>query len=316
MVAYTLRLPREDAVPRTPNQYAACLIAFLALLAGAASAQQVLSGTEELDFDRPEAWGMKYFTSVALLTSMGTPDDLEPGAIEVAMEGGWVPSLSTTERRIGFNGIKVEDLNKTSVFGRPRVNIGLPKRYVLTLSYIPPIEVSGVEPHLFSAAIARSVWRSETWRLGLRLYAQMGTVKGDFTCDADTVAAGADRVRNPFNCTAVSNDKATQNYLGLELNATRKTSGRWEPYFGLAINRLDMEFQVNAEYSGFIDNNLQRADGFTWSTTAGVSITTAERWRLVGEVFYSPLDVVRPPSTSSSNDALLNVRGMIAYRIR
>ena len=301
---------------RTTTRYAVSLVAFLTLLTGSAGAQQVIAVAEEIDFNRPEAWGLKYFTSLSLLTSMGTLDELEPGAIEVAMEVGWVPSLSATERRIGFNGTKLEDLNKTSIFGRPRVHVGLPKQYVLTLSYVPPIEVAGIEPHLLSAAIARTVWCSDTWRLGLRLYGQLGTVEGDLTCDADTVAAGADPLRNPFNCTAVSNDEVTQDYLGLELNATRKTSGRWEPYFGVAINRLDMEFQVNAEYSGVIDQNLLLTDGFTWSATAGVSIAAAERWRVIGEVFYSPLDVVRPPGTSSENDALLNVRGMIAYKLR
>jgi len=300
---------------RTTTRNAVCLLVFVALLTGSASAQLVLTGTEELDFDRPEAWGLKYFTSVALLTSMGTPYELEPGAIEVGMEIGWVPSLSDKERRIGFNGIKLEDLNKTSIFGRPRVNVGLPRQFVLTLSYLPPIEVAGVEPHLFSAAIARTVWRSDTWRLGLRLYGQRGTIEGDFTCDADTVAAGADRLRNPFNCTAVSNDEVTQDYVGLELNAAR-TYGRWEPYFGVAINRLDMEFQVNAEYSGVIDRQLQLTDGSTWSATAGVSIAVTERLRVIGEAFYSPLDVLRPPATSSENDFLLNLRGMIAYRLR
>ena len=293
-----------------------CLLACLALFGGSASAQPVFEGTEEIDFDRPEAWGMKYFTSVALLTSMGTPDDLEPGAVEIAMEAGWVPSLSDDERRIGFNGIKLEDVNKTSVFGRPRVNIGLPNQFVLTLSYLPPIELSGVKPHLLSAAIARTVWRSDTWRLGLRLYGQQGKVEGDFTCDADTAAAGDDPVRNPFRCAAPSNDEVTQDYFGLELNVARKTSGRWEPYFGLAINHLDLEFQIDAEYAGIIDRNRLTTDGNTWSATAGVSIAAAERWRLTGEVFYSPLDVVRPPNTSSQNDELLNVRGMIAYKIR
>lgn len=33
-------------------------------------------------------------------------------------------------------------------------------------------------------------------------------------------------------------------------------------------------------------------------------------------VLYSPLWVTRPPSTSSENDALLNVRALLTYQLR
>ena len=34
----------------------------------------LVAETETLDFDRPESWGMKYYASLALLTSMGAPE--------------------------------------------------------------------------------------------------------------------------------------------------------------------------------------------------------------------------------------------------
>ena len=47
----------------------------------AAQAQGVIDVTEELDFDRPESWAMKYFASLSLLTGMGVPERMgERGA--------------------------------------------------------------------------------------------------------------------------------------------------------------------------------------------------------------------------------------------
>jgi hypothetical protein len=83
-----------------------------------------------------------------------------------------------------------------------------------------------------------------------------------------------------------------------------------------SVNYLDLEFQVNALYSGIRDETLQLTDGFTVSLSGGVAFYLAERWKLVGEVFYSPLGVVRPPNTESQNDGLFNLRGFVEYRIR
>ena len=279
--------------------------------------QIVLENTQNLDFDRPEAWAMKYFASVSLLTGLGAPRAIDPGKVYLELEGAWVPSLSESERTVGFNGTKVEDLNKTSVFLRPRAVISLPRKYSLTLSWVPPIEVNGVEPNLLGIAIGRPVHEARSWRIGLRGYAQYGTLQADFTCPEDVVAAGSDPVRNPFNCVEPSNDEHQIGAIGAELSWAYQAGGsaRWEPHLGISANYLDMEFQVDARHSGFVDRTLLLADGWTFSVTAGVTYHASERWKLVGEAFYSPLDVVRPPSSSTQNDALLNIRSMISYKI-
>lgn len=148
-----------------------------ALFATPALAQPVppdpilLGGVDRLDFDRPEAWALKYFTSVSLMTGLGTPVARRPGSIGVALEGGVVPNLGEEKRRVGFIGSKVEDLNRTSFFGRLRVDVGLPGRLTLTLGVTPPLELGGVTPELFNLALARPVLDTRAWRLGLRLHA-------------------------------------------------------------------------------------------------------------------------------------------------
>jgi hypothetical protein len=279
--------------------------------------QPVISGTEDLDFDRPESWAMKYFASLSLLTSMGVPEALEPGTVQLGFEGGWVPQLSDDQRRVGFNGTKIEDLNKTSFFGRIRATIGLPRKFSITLGYVPPIELNGAKPHLFSAALGRPILEPNWGRSGVRVFGQFGTIEGDFTCSEEDVAGGDDFELNPFGCEAPSNDKNTVRHLGLELNqAFNLSDPRFEPYVAVSVNYLDLEFQVDALYSGIKDETLQLTDGFTIAVSGGLVVSLNERWSIVGEVFYSPLGVVRPPETESQSDGLFNVRGMIQYKLR
>ena len=56
-------------------------------------------------------------------------------------------------------------------------------------------------------------------------------------------------------------------------------------------------------------------DGWTWSINGGASWRLEGRTSLAVELFYSPLSVVRPPSTSSENDPLLNLRTMLRFEL-
>ena len=275
-------------------------------------AQETTELTEELDFDRPESWGMKYFASLGLLTGMGVPDRMGAGGLALGFEGGLVPQLSDEQRRIGFNGSKIEDVNKSRFFGRLRGAVGLSDSYSLDLAYTPPLEVGGARPHLFAVGIGRPFDLSPRWRLGVRAYGQLGTIEGDVTCSADEVAAGLDPDRNPFGCEEPSKDSLKQRLLGAEMSAGY-VADRWRPYVGVAVNYMDLEFQVDALTYGVRDQTLLVTDGWTWSATVGLSWALSERVELGGEVFYSPLDVIRPPSTEVENDPLFNVRSVLRY---
>jgi hypothetical protein len=300
------------AVPRS----AVFVLAALMLQSGIVRAQ-VIDITENMQFDRPEAWAMKYFTSAMLLTEFGTPPDLGPAGVELGIEGGWVPRLDTTERQVGFNGAKTEDLNRTSLLGRLRVAVGLPRHYRITLGYTPPVTLSGATPNLVSLSGGKVFRADRTWGLGAQLSGQLGHVEGDFTCTREEAAAGDDLGKNPFGCERESDDRVEHRYVSLELVTTRyNPKGGVEPHAGLAVNYLDMEFQVDARYSGLVDRTLLLADGFTVSATAGVGVPVSDKLRFGAQLFFTPLDVVRPPSTSNENDGLFNARAMLAYRLR
>jgi hypothetical protein len=298
----------------------------LALLLGATPtvfAQAVLDGTEVIDFDRPEAWAMKRSASLTLFTALGPPRDREAGSIELAFELGWNPNLSDEERRVGFNGTKVEDLNRLAVVPRPRITVGLGRNWSLEAAYIPPIEVEDITPNILSLAIERPVWRLENWAFGVRGYAQAGTVEGDITCTEGEASLPPGEPGNEFGCEAPSEDEVTLNYAGLGLTGGYRlpgTSGS-AVHFGVYASYMDLEFQVDALTFGVRDRTTLVTDGWTYSLTAGFSWALGRPTRLSLEAFYSPLDVNRPvldedsgsPRVESRNDALFNLRAMFSY---
>jgi hypothetical protein len=101
----------------------------LALATAAPSFAQSGSQVDELDWDRPEAWAMKYFNSVSILTGLGPPRARETWSFEIGLELDTIPRLDEDQRRVGFGGLKVEDLNRLPVFFRPRLTIGLPAKW-------------------------------------------------------------------------------------------------------------------------------------------------------------------------------------------
>src|SRR4029077_19162194 len=112
--------------------------ALLLTLCGMTIGSSALQAAQRIDPDRPEAWAMNYFTSVSLLAGLGPPSRKKFGSIHLGVELGWIPMLSKSQSKVGFNGVKEEDLNKAPIFGRPRLTLGLPWDFAAVLSYVPP----------------------------------------------------------------------------------------------------------------------------------------------------------------------------------
>lgn len=273
---------------------------------------------EEIDFDRPEAWAMKYFHANALMSGYGPPRDAEPWAVTLGAEAGWVPHLSREERRVGFDGTKVEDLNKTPVFGRLRADVTLPWGLSATLGYVPPIELGGATPEILSFALGRELWAGERVRLGLRVRGLTGNVEGDFTCDEDTVAAGDDPIANPLGCEEVSRDELRFEALGLEAGIGYRpwSADGPEAFAAAAVSRIDPRFQIRARYAGFVDRNVLETEGTLVTFTAGLRHSLTDRWDWAAEAVYAPLSVRRPPERDEENDDLLTARTLLTVAWR
>jgi hypothetical protein len=281
----------------------------------AGAAAHVLSGREEIAFDRPESWAMQYYASVTLMTSLGTPRPLRFGEVRLAIEGDWIPNVSEQQRVVGFNGTKAEDLNKLPAIGRLRVSVGLGWKLSLTLSYLPPIPINGLEPDLFSLSLGRPFRIGRDFTIGAATYGQVGTVEGDFTCSYRDIRGGNDPRLNPFGCKVPSQDHVDLNYLGFELSTSYRIrpAHRLEPYASLAVNYMNLGFRVDAQYSGVIDHTQLATQGATVSMTWGVLFPVTRRLDLGTELFYTPLTVTRPDQDKHV-EGLFNVRALVAYR--
>lgn len=290
----------------------------VALAATAAAAQTVLAPPpQRLAFDRPEAWGMKFAAAVLSFTTLGPP---RPGAartIELGVELASVPSLSRDERRLGFDGTKVEEIDRAPAVGRLRLRVGLPRGWSAELGLLPPLELDGFEPSFLALGLSRTLAEPGRLRLGGRLQAQSGRLVGDITCSRGDVAAGDDPEANPFGCESPSRDRLELTLAGgeLVLALAARRDGAAEPYLALGAQHLDGEFRVDARYGGVHDRSRLLADGWTWHAAAGVGGELRARWRYGGEVYYSPL-AIRRPGRARETEPVIDLRLSLAHRWR
>src|ERR1051326_2856224 len=152
---------RRSSMLRFKNTIAhsACALVLAAVFPAAAAAQSATSParpivSDHLDFDRPESWALKYFTSSTMLSGLRPPDTSPEGtrlgSITVGFELGWMPELDAGQRRVGFYGTKIEDLSKAPIFARPVVRVGLPWKFTAIAAAPVPASVFGVKPRLFA----------------------------------------------------------------------------------------------------------------------------------------------------------------------
>ena len=79
---------------------------------------------EEVELDSPEGWGMAYMSAASLNLSDSYIEPLEFGEIVISAEISTIPKLNSEQQKIGFGGLKYEDLNKSPIFGRGKLKMG------------------------------------------------------------------------------------------------------------------------------------------------------------------------------------------------
>ena len=261
---------------------------------------------------------MFYFTSVTVFSGLGTPKSRELGDVEAGFELDNIPDLNKDQRTVGFDGTKEEDLNKSPIFARARLTVGLPWKVSLVLGYTPPIKIFGVTPHLFAYGFERPIYERGPYTLGARVYGQVGTVEGAFTCPGEAASEPPGSPGNPYGCDGKSNDKATQDYYGLELSGSYRADKLrgLTPWVTIAGNYLDTEFQVKASEFGIRDREHLKSETGTVSFGVGLRYPLTDRIDVSVGMSFTPLWVERPPSTSADQDPLLNARSVVSYRFR
>jgi len=287
------------------------LWAWLAL--APASAQPVVHSNEHLDATRPEAWAMNYVGSATFMTSFGATPALSPWQWSVAADLANIPRLSKEQQRVGLHGIKQEDLNKSDVYGRLRISVGLPGEFVATLGWTPPLSYGGVQPlDLFAFSLGRRVFERDAFSVSMQLVGQHGRAQGDITCPA-TIAGDPDPQNNPFFCRAPSNDHFKLNYYGAEVVAAW-SQAPWHVHASLGDLRTEFAVQVDAFTLGVHDRSYLTARGQLPFATFGASYDLDHEWSLSAEVLYVPLKVQRQIDGPIDRDPLTSVRFQLVYR--
>jgi hypothetical protein len=278
-----------------------------------AHAQVVVRNDEHLGRDRPEAWAMNYVGATTLMTSFETPSALTAWRGGIAFDLGHIPRLTARQERVGLGGVKQEDLNKTEVFGRLRLFLGLPAGFIAEVGYTPPLSIGGAQPlDLFSVAIGRILLARESFNLSVRALAQQGRVRGDITCPA-AIAGSADPQRNPFGCQTPSDDHVMLGYYGVELISAWAVPS-WRAHASIGAVRTEFAVDVDALTFDVRDRSRLVARGSLQFVTIGASHDLAPRWTLGGELLYVPLQVQREPGGPRENDPLASVRIELVHR--
>lgn len=282
------------------------------LLSQAALAQIVVGSNQNVATATPEAWAMRYFAGTTLMTSFGETAKLAPWRWSAALDLGSIPRLSAAQQQVGFGGFKKEDLNKSPVFGRLRLSLGLPNDWVAELGYTPPLEIGGSRPrNLVGLAIGRQLVESDAFTFSMRGLGQVGKVQGDITCPA-RLAGVSDPEQNPYGCQAPSHDTFTTNYYGIDATLDRDI-GDWRWYASAGIARTQLSVQVNAQVFTVNDRSRLTSNGNLAWFTVGVRHDFDPHWSLGVELLYVPLDVRRPPDFSLEHDPLNSLRVQLRY---
>jgi hypothetical protein len=290
-------------------------------MAQAGRSTTVFTDNEHIGFDRPEAWGLKYFASISSLSGLPIPEPEEgyhAGSVSVGFELGWIPALDAGQRRIGFDGTEPEDLNKAPVFPRAVVRIGLPHKFSLIAAAPPPLHVFGVTPRLFDLGLERPLAIREHWTFGWRGFGQVGSIKGAFTCPAGVLAFTPGSAGNPTACVAESADVASLRYAGSELQVAFHSSytSKLVPHVAVGGNFIDGVFHTHAMELSAMDETKLWTHGGTFTTTGGLTYRVTKRAAFTVDAFYSPLGVKRNAAAPVANDGLFNVRALLSFSFR
>ena len=268
-----------------PHRFALSLLALA--LPTTAAAQVLIEGTERLDDDRPEAWAVNRATAASVMSAFG---DATPASGEwrLAAEFAEIPWLDADERRVGFNGNKQEDLNKSPAFGRLRVLVGLPREFAAEVAWTPPLHHRGAEAKdLWAAALSKRWVLPDDVALTVRAFGQHGRIDGDITCPARL--AGIDSFEeNPYGCRAPSDDRVSLNHHGLE--ATFAGGDAWRWHVGAGVIRNEAQVQVDALVYDARDRTRLAVRDTLPFFTLGLRRALGARWSIAAELLHMPME--------------------------
>tara|TARA_Y100000746_G_scaffold151341_2_gene129724 strand:- start:1685 stop:2563 length:879 start_codon:yes stop_codon:yes gene_type:complete len=260
--------------------------------------------SEEVSFSSPEGWGMSYMSAASLNLSDSFPASLDFGELVITGEISTIPKLNREQQKIGFGGLKYEDLNKSPLFGRGKLKIGFYWDSVLELSYTPPLEIKGAKPNnLWGIALAKPIISNDSVNLGIRYYRLSGNAVADVTCSENTVNQPLYTAGNPSGCISVSKDRIDLGHQGFEiLLASNYINEKFKPYISLASTKIDSSVKIDAQLELSREIAFVQTSGTINTLNFGLNYKISDNWQFNLGTSYTPLDVNRPAPAGGDDD--------------
>ena len=260
--------------------------------------------SEEVSFSSPEGWGMSYMSAASLNLSDSFPASLDLGELVITGEISTIPKLNREQQKIGFGGLKYEDLNKSPLFGRGKLKIGFYWDSVLELSYTPPLEIKGAKPNnLWGIALAKPIISNDSVNLGIRYYRLSGNAVADVTCSENTVNQPLYTAGNPSGCISVSKDRIDLGHQGFEiLLASNYINEKFKPYISLASTKIDSSVKIDAQLELSREIAFVQTSGTINTLNFGLNYKISDNWQYNLGTSYTPLDVNRPTPAGGDDD--------------
>ncbi len=211
-----------------------------------------------------------------------------PWTVWAALEFSTVPTIDSATRvpSTCLPGKEAENTNLLSVMPRPRIGLTLPGHFFIEGSWVPPVNVNGVEANLFGLALGWS--HGSTVRITLRGHATIGEIRGPFTCPESALSDSA----SPCFGGTVSDDRYHPNIFGLDGTvAWAPGAGRWQLYAGGGYNRLEPEFQVHfVNRVGQLDDTQVIVELDRGTVFGGILWLPTSWLEAGGEIYAAPAD--------------------------
>lgn len=260
--------------------------------------------SEEVALDSPEGWGMSYMSAASLNLSDSFPTSMAFGEIVLTGELNNIPKLNREQQKIGFGGLKYEELNKSPVFGRGKLKIGFYWDSVLEVSYTPPLELKGAKPkNLWGIALSKQVINNDKLNLGLRYYNLSGKAVADVTCSQKTVNQPLYTAGNPSGCISTSKDKIDLGHQGFEIIlASKNPVLNFSPWVSFATTKIDSSVRIDAQLELSREIAYVSTEGTLSTLNFGLNYPLSDKWVLNLGTSYTPLDANRPTPAGGDDD--------------
>ena len=264
---------------------------------------------EEVEFDSPEGWGMAYMSAASLNLTDSYIEPLEFGEVVISAEFSTIPKLNSEQQKIGFGGLKYEDLNKSPVFGKGKIKMGFYYDSILEFSYTPSLEIKGAKPKdLYGFSLSKELISNENLNLGLRVFNLSGHAIADVTCSEQVVSQPLYTPGNPSGCISTSKDKIDLGHKGLEMIIMPNYNNpKIKPWVSLAYSKIDPSVRIDAQLELTREIALVKTNGSISTLNLGFNYALSDKWVLFLGTSYTPLDVVRP-GPAGGDDNFWNFR--------